>query len=423
MASNGKRRDILYLVHRAPYPPDKGDRIRAYHILRFLAKRANVHLACLADEPVGIEVVKTLRSLCQEVAIVPLGKSRWLRAFGAFIRGRSITEGAFSSSALRSILRSWCEKIKFTAALASASSMAPYLQMKELKQIPAVIDLVDVDSQKWLDYSDLQSWPRSWLYHWEGRQLRRLEKTFPEWARAITLVSEAETDIYRRFALTGCVKSVTNGVDQGYFSAANGEPGASATGVCEPRASATGAVQTSCVFVGALDYYPNIDGVVWFCRNAWPQIHERHPNTTFSLVGRRPVPAVTALANIPGVEVVGEVPDVRPYLTQAAVTVIPLRIARGLQNKVTEALAMGNAVVASPPAVAALKIEPSVHLLTASSPDEWVDAVSRLLEDRALRQELGAAGRRYVEEHHHWDRCLNPFAALLGIAEISAIGS
>jgi glycosyltransferase involved in cell wall biosynthesis len=133
-------------------------------------------------------------------------------------------------------------------------------------------------------------------------------------------------------------------------------------------------------------------------------------------VGRRPAPAVRRLAELPGVEVVGTVPDVRPHLARAAVAVVPLRIARGLQNKVLEALAMGKAVVASPPALAALRTQPGVHLLAASSPAEWTGAVLRLLDDKALRHQIGTAGRRYVEQHHDWEHCLEPFRHLLGLA-------
>jgi sugar transferase (PEP-CTERM/EpsH1 system associated) len=260
-----------------------------------------------------------------------------------------------------------------------------------------VIDLVDVDSQKWFDYAAAHRGPRAWLYRAEGRRLRRLEQFLPAWAQAVTLVSEAEAVVYRRFCAPGAVHAVTNGVDLEYF-----EPGP------EPD-------EPVCVFVGALDYHPNIDGVRWFCREVWPEVVRRRSGATFALVGRRPAPAVLRLAGLPGVELVGQVPDVRPYVARAAVTVVPLRIARGVQNKVLESLALGKPTVASPQTLAGLRAEPGVHLLRASSPAEWVEAVLRLFDDRDLRRRLGSAGRRYVEEHHHWDRCLEPFTELLDL--------
>jgi polysaccharide biosynthesis protein PslH len=390
-------RDILYLVHRVPYPPDKGDRIRAFHLLRSLSGRATVHLACLADEPVREETIAELRRYCERVAVVPLGTSRWVRAAGSLVRGQTITEGAFYSPALRDMLRTWAEQTRFHAALASSSAMVPYLRLEGLSGIPAVVDLVDVDSQKWFDYAGTVRGWRAWLYHTEGRRLRSLEQQLPSWARAVTLVSEPEANLYREFCRPGQVRAIRNGVDLDYFRPQDGP------------------TEPSCVFVGALDYRPNVDAACWFCEEVWPLLYQRFEQARLWLVGRRPAPAVQRLARQPGVELVGQVPDVRPWMARAAVVVAPLRLARGLQNKVLEALAMSKAVVASPPALAALHVQPGVHLLSASSAAEWAEAVLHLLHEEPLRRQLGLAGRRYVEEHHHWDRCLEPFGELLGL--------
>jgi sugar transferase (PEP-CTERM/EpsH1 system associated) len=385
----------LYVAHRLPYPPDKGDRIRVFHLLRCLAPRAEVHLACLADEPVADGSVAALRRYCARVAVCRLTWSRWARALGSLAQGRTVTEGAFSSPALRQTLRCWARDTRFHAALASASSVAPYLRLPELGGVPAVIDLIDVDSQKWFEYAAASWGPRAWLYRTEGRRLRRLEQALPDWARAVTLVSEAEADLYRQFGPAEAVRAIPNGVDLEYFRPA-------------PPAAEHG-----CVFVGALDYRPNSDGVCWFCREVWPAIRRHRPDLKLTLVGRRPSPAVRRLADVPGVDVVGQVPDVRPYVARAAVVVVPLHIARGVQNKVLEALAMGKAAVASPQALTGLGAQAGTHVLAAAAPSEWVAAVLRLLEDPALRHRLGTAGRHYVEERHRWDSCLEPFAALL----------
>jgi sugar transferase (PEP-CTERM/EpsH1 system associated) len=388
--------NILYVVHRVPFPPDKGDRIRAFHLLRFLASRARVHLACLADEP-GADAARGLRPYCARLAVVRLRATRWARGLLSLARGRSATEATFIAPELRAVLRRWAADTPFHACLASASSMVPYLRQPEWAGVPAVIDLVDVDSQKWLDYAAAGRGPRAWLYRLEGARLRRLERDLPEWARAVTLVSEAEAEVYRGFARSGVVRAIPNGVDLEYF-----RPGAPAA---EP----------SCVFVGALDYRPNVDGAVWFCSAVWPAVRRREPRARLYLVGRQPAPAVQRLAAVPGVEVVGQVPDVRPYLDRAAVTVVPLRLARGVQNKVLEALAMGRAVVCSPQALEGLAARPGVHLFQAATPDEWVGSLLALWSDPDRRHALGRAGRRHVEEHHLWESCLEPFAGLLGI--------
>jgi len=395
-SDGGLRPNILYVVHRVPYPPDKGDRIRAFHLLRFLSHHASVHLACLADEPLGDGVREALGQYVARLAIFPVGGwSRWWRIGGSLACGRTVTEGAFQSPDLRATLQAWCADTRFHATLSSSSAVAGYQRLSALHPVPAVVDLVDVDSQKWFDYAAASRWPRSWLYGLEGRRLRRLEQGLPAWARAITVVTEAEADLYRQFAPGSPIHAVGNGVDLDYFQ------------------PATTPEETACVFVGALDYRPNVDAACWFTHSVWPAIRRVRPETRVYLVGRRPTPAVQALAAIPGVEVVGQVPDVRPYLERAAVAVVPLQIARGVQNKVLEALAMGKATVASPMTLAGLRGAATPGVLMASTVEEWGEAVLRLLDDAPLRRQLGEAGRRYVADHHCWDRCLEPFLDLL----------
>jgi sugar transferase (PEP-CTERM/EpsH1 system associated) len=402
--SGAGRPEILYIAHRVPYPPDKGDRIRTFHVLRSLSGRAAVHLACLADEEPDGSAVAELGRYCERVAVVRLGRlTRGGRALASLAMGRTATEGAFDAPGLRVLLQLWARETRFRAAMASSSGVAPYLRVGGLREVPAVVDLMDVDSQKWLDYAAATRGPRAWLYRVEGRRMRRLESSLSDSASALTLVTEAEAEIYRRFRPDGPVHAIPNGVDQAFF---------------RPDPRETG---SNCVFVGALDYRPNVDGACWFCREAWPKILGRSPGTRVSLVGRRPAPSVRDLTQLEGVEVVGQVPDVRPYLAEAAVAIAPLRIARGVQNKVLEALAMGKAVVASPQALEGLAVDPGIHLLVASTPEEWADAVTHLLGSPDARRRLGGAGRRYVEENHHWDRCLEPLAGLLGLPEWAGV--
>ena len=402
MADPG-RPHLLYVAHRTPYPPDKGDRIRTFHVLRHLSRRAAVHLACLADEPVAEETTAALRRYCERVAVVPLGRSRWPRAALALAAGRSLSAGAFRSPELAATLGEWAKETRFTACIASASSVAPYLRLPGLRDAPAVVDLMDVDSQKWFEYAAASRFPLSWLYRIEGVRLRRLEQSLAGWARAVTLVSDAETELFSRFGGPSVARAIPNGVALDYFRESTPPPS-----------------ESGCVFVGALDYRPNVDAAYWFCRDVWPEIHRRRPDARLRLVGRRPVAAVRALSSVPGVDVVGQVSDVRPYLAEAAVAVNPLRIARGLQNKVLEAMAMGKAVVASPQALAGLRHRDDAPPLCARSAREWVETVTRLLDRPEERRRLGAEGRRYVEEHHDWDECLRPFESLLGLSQETA---
>ncbi|MGF1580880.1 MAG: TIGR03087 family PEP-CTERM/XrtA system glycosyltransferase [Gemmataceae bacterium] len=391
---------ILYLVHRVPYPPDKGDRIRSFHLLRFLQQHANVHLAAFTDEETTEETREVLNNYCSRVTIVRLGKwTRWLHALRFLLSGRTVSEGAHSSARMVRLLRDWAKETRYDAILASASSLVEYLGMPEFAERRRVVDLVDVDSEKWFDYSRGHPWPKSWLYRTEAERLRKVEKRLARDMAALTLVSDPEVDLFRDFCSQGGVHTATNGVDLDYFQASSS--------VSDPKL---------CVFVGALDYFPNVDGVCWFAVEVWPRIRERDPEAKFQIVGRNPVPEVRRLGAIPGIEVVGQVPDVRPYLDAAALALAPLQIARGLQNKVLEALAMKKAVVASPKAIAAIRVQPGEHLLTASEEDEWAQAVVSLLSDPVRRCQLGDTGRRFVEDNHDWDTCLRPFGELLGLA-------
>ena len=386
---------LLVVAHRVPYPPDKGDRIRSYHLLKHLSRKARVHLATLADEPVPDEVRHHLESLCERVFIAPLTLTRWLRGLGSVALGRSITEGAFRSPAVARQIQAWAAEKKYHAALATSSGVASYLQRGNLANVPAVVDLVDVDSRKWSDYSAVAGFPKSWIYRLEGKRLAKAERKIAGWARATTLVSEAEAELFRESAPETRPIAVTNGVDLDYF---------------RPQECENGGL----VFVGAFDYRPNVDAAVWFAKNVWPEVRERHPGLQWKIVGRNPSPAVRELAQLPGIEVTGAVADVRPYVHEAAIAIAPLRIARGLQNKVLEALALGKAVISSPPGLAGFRAD--IPAIAAREPREWIIAFDWLLNDANERSRLGQAGRRFAEAYHDWDRCLQPFDELLGLA-------
>ena len=190
---------------------------------------------------------------------------------------------------------------------------------------------------------------------------------------------------------------MSNGVDSIYFAPSRNVP----------------VDDCSCVFVGVMNYKPNADAAIWFVRNVWNQVRERYPNAVFRIVGKSPTAEVQALANVPGVEVTGSVPDVRPWLHRSTCAVVPLHIARGIQNKVLEAMACGRPVICSPAPLKGLATEPGLHLLQADGPAEWVESVSRVFADQNLQQELGMSGAAFVQLHHSWDHCLSPLDRML----------
>jgi len=392
--------NILYLTHRVPYPPNRGDRIRSFHQLDYLASRADVSLAALADEPVPEATRAELERRCAQLAIEPVGRySRWCRAAASAVQGRTMTAGLFASARLRRTIRRWAGAKRFDAVLVFCSSMLQYAMLPELACARKVIDLVDVDSEKWFDYHRRARGFKRLAYGLEGRQVRRLERSLLERMDAVVLVSEAEAALFRSVCPNDRTWAVTNGVDFDYFTPSDLQSE-------QPE---------RCVFVGVLDYGANVDGLEWFCRQVWPRVKSQAPRATFAVVGRRPTAAVRKVADGRGVELVGEVPDVRPHLREASVVVAPLRIARGIQNKVLEAMAMGKAVLASPEALEGIAARPGLHLAQAGAASDWIEQLTALFTDPVRRTELGARGRAFVQEHHSWQACLEPLSELLGL--------
>ncbi|HEY8711131.1 MAG TPA: glycosyltransferase, partial [Burkholderiaceae bacterium] len=172
------------------------------------------------------------------------------------------------------------------------------------------------------------------------------------------------------------------------------------------------------VFTGAMDYWPNIDAVTWFVREVMPPLLRLWPNARFHIVGRNPAAAVKALAS-DHVKVTGTVPDVRPYLQHAAVVVAPLRLARGIQNKVLEAMAMGRPVVASETCAQAIDARAGSELFTATTPMDFVRQIERLLRDPDKARSVGRAGRRCVLQRYGWEAHLSRIdprlAAITGV--------
>ncbi|MFW5869931.1 MAG: TIGR03087 family PEP-CTERM/XrtA system glycosyltransferase, partial [Planctomycetota bacterium] len=376
---------LLYISHRLPYPPDKGERVRAFHEIKLLAERYELTLASLVHDRAELDHVSALEAICHEVITAPAGgKLGLLRGAGRFLVGRSVTEGYFHNPVLMKRLHRLSEDQPFDVVFGYCSSTLPYV--RAVRSGRRVLDLVDVDSLKWEAYAAAARGPKRWLYAAEARRVAALERRAVETCDAVLLVSQAELDAFR--ANANNVHAVGNGVDTEYF-----RPDA-----VEPMDLGPKAV----VFTGTMSYAPNAEGVLWFVREVWPAVRKAHPRATFTIVGRDPTPAVRKLADTPGVTVTGSVPDVRPYLTGAKLAVCPLLTARGIQNKILEALAMGLPVVATPAAAEGLGRTPGEPPLVADLPGEWRDRLSALLCDEPALNRMSAAGRAHIEQHHTW---------------------
>ena len=325
---------------------------------------------------------------------------RWVRAAWSLARGRSLTEGLFGSSTLRALVSRWLAETPYDTIVCFSSGVLPYVLGRGLEQ-NLIADLVDVDSQKWFDYAGRAAGPKAAIFRLEGRRVRLLERATGRAARTVVLATDVEANLYREFCPEACVESIPNGVDLDYFRPLPEAP-----------------EEAYCVFVGQLDYRANVLGLEWFCRAAWPAIRARLPEATFRVVGRNPVPAVQRLGAVPGVQIVGPVADVRPYLASARVVVVPLPVARGVQNKVLEAMAMGRAVVASPAALEGLGLVPDRDVMVAAASLDWCRCMSPTSGTirRDAGAELGRSARHYVEAKHRWETCLGRFDELIDVA-------
>lgn len=382
-------RDILFLAHRVPFPPDRGDKIRSFHILKHLAQRARVHLVAFADTPADRTPAPEFRQLLASCTIVPRTKSRALSLAEALITGRPASVTAFADP-------------RVTAAVERHSGMASYVfsgQMAQYVDAPDVMDFVDVDSAKFSAFADAGRGPMRWLMRREARLLGRFEREVAARAGASVFVSEAEA------ALFGGKRTcaVENGIDTRHF-----DPAA----VFERLPAGEGPLL---VFTGQMDYRPNVDAVVAFTREALPAIRHRHRDVRFAIVGRAPTSAVRALAVQPGVTVTGEVADVRPWLAAADVCVAPLKLARGVQNKVLEAMAMARPVVASPAAA-----EGIAHAATIRVAEDSASAICDLFADPLAAHAMGEDARAQVIRRYAWEASLAPLDALLGLEEARA---
>jgi polysaccharide biosynthesis protein PslH len=372
--------NILYLVHRLPYPPNKGDKVRSFHLLKHLAKNHKVFLGTFVDDPDDMRHLETVRGYCAELCAVRLNPKRArIRSLNGLLTGEPLTLPYYRDRALRNWVADVSRDHRMDAAVIFSSAMAQYVDIKA--RMPVFVDFVDVDSEKWTQYGRTHHGPKAWIYRREGARLLTYERSVAMTAARSFFVTENERDLFRELA-PECslrVEAMCNGVDAEFFKPdsmlANPYP----------------AGEQAIVFTGAMDYHPNEDAAVWFAREV-----------IFYVVGRSPTPAVQALAS-DAVVVTGTVPDVRPYLQHAAVVVAPLRIARGIQNKILEAMAMAKPVIASAECVGGVDAKRGEELFSAANALDFVKGISNILAAPAQAVTMGQAARQCVLARYSWE--------------------
>jgi polysaccharide biosynthesis protein PslH len=390
--------NLLYLVHRLPYPPNKGDKVRSYHLLKHLTQSHRVFLGTFVDDPADEVYVDTVRAICPDLHVARLSpRMAKLRSLSSLLTGQALSERYYQDAALQAWVNATLASEKIDAIVIFSSVMAQYVPLRSTPgQPPMLVDFVDVDSAKWTQYASQHRWPMSWLYKREGARLLAYERAVAAKAQRSFFVTDNETALFAKLApeCTSQLETICNGVDSDFFSPDPTRP--------SPFVAPDSQVgHIPLVFTGAMDYWPNIDAVTWFVSDILPQLRQAWPQLCFYIVGRSPPPAVLALAG-PAVVVTGTVPDVRPYLQHAALVVAPLRVARGIQNKILEAMAMARPVVAATSCVEAIDARSGEELVAASGISDFVREINALLQDPARAAALGQAGRHRVVSSYSW---------------------
>lgn len=405
---------ILYIAHRIPYPPNKGDKIRSFNEIKHLSSSHNIDLVCLADNIDDLKFKSDLEKYCRRVFVQHFKISQAkLRGLVSLIKGKTISVGYFYMKKIQQVIDQWLSDTDYDAIICFSSPMAEYVLNQSTNQLinqstKTIMDFCDVDSDKWLQYSQRSKFPLNLIYRIENKRLLKYEKKINKSFDSSVFVSQQEADLfYRLFPKAENVSVIENGVDHKYFSP---DP---RTLTPEPR---------TLIFTGAMDYYANIDGVKWFCEKIFPIVKDRYPKVQFYIVGNNPNPEIQKLGSNKCINITGFVEDIRPYYNNADICVIPLRIARGIQNKVLEAMSMGKVVVTTSAAVQSISATPGEHLLVEDNFDKFAEAVSMLLENHTLRNYLGTNARQFVESNYNWQKNMKKIDKLMGRTEAGKLG-
>jgi sugar transferase (PEP-CTERM/EpsH1 system associated) len=400
--------DLLFLAQRLPFPPTKGEKIRAYHELLYLSQWYDIHLGCLIDDPDDLPYIDTIRAMCRDVHVAHINRRiRRITSLRGLLTGEALSVRYFRDRGLADWVRNVVETIRPAVTFVYSSNMAPYvLELSNTGTL--VVDLVDVDSEKWRAYAATAKPPMGFVYRREARTIAELEHRIARECDLSVLVSTPEAGLFARQnpASAARIRGVSNGVDHRYFDPALDYPQVYDTTL------------PNYVFTGTMDYPPNADAVIWFATEILPVIRRTLPLARFHVVGSNPSPEVLALDRIDGVLVTGRVPDVRPFIAHATASVAPMRIARGIQNKVLEAMAMGRPVVLTSGALEGIGADPVRETILADTIEAFAAACCRIATS-SDGSAIGAAARACVLRDYDWDRTLRRFDDVLRPAPAS----
>ncbi|MDF1831587.1 MAG: TIGR03087 family PEP-CTERM/XrtA system glycosyltransferase [Porticoccaceae bacterium] len=399
---NSVKPSLLFLCHRVPFPPNKGDKIRSYHLLRYLSAHYQVYLGAFVDDPFDWQYADKLEKLCEEVKLVKLKpRSARIKSLRALCNGQALSLPYYSSREMRLWVNQLQSNNNIQRVVVFSAVMAQYVDGKNYSASKKIADMVDVDSEKWREYSLQKPFPMNLMYHREAKCLLKYESQVAESFYYSLFVSTVEAGKFIELAphVAARVGSYSNGVDADYFNPH------------QTLRSPYSHDESTVVFTGAMDYWPNIDAVSWFTREVFPAVVARNPQAQFYIVGSNPSAQVRKLAELAGVVVTGRVEDVRPYLAYADVTIAPMRIARGIQNKVLEAMAMARPVVVSEAGIEGISAIHGEEVLVANQASDYIRYIDDVLKKKY--KTLGPSARLRVMRDFSWENNLPLVGQLL----------
>lgn len=401
--------NILYLCHRFPFPPKRGGKIRPFNMIRHLSESGHQVTVCsLVRSPDEADEGRDIARYCAGFEMVQV--KEWVQTVRMMVRLPVPTPssmGYFYSPALAEHVQDLLNSKKWDLIFVHCSSVAQYVE--HVKNVPKILDFGDMDSQKWLEYANYKPFPLSLGYRFEGVKMLAAERRLARRFDLCTATTRAEWETLNGYSTGADTDWFPNGVDTAFFCPVN-----------EPYDADT------ISFIGRMDYYPNQECMARFSEQTWPTLKRARPGMKLVIVGADPSPAMRKLGDFPGVTVTGSVPDVRPFIRKSALMVAPLNIARGTQNKILEAMAMGVPVVTSTIAAGGVDAESETHFLVADTPSAYARAILRIIDSPAERDRLAVAGRQRMLSHHAWlrsmerldeiiNRCVKNFSANRGV--------
>lgn len=400
------KKRILYLCHRIPYPPNKGDKIRSFNEIKHLSKSYIIDLIALADNPGDLKYEQKLKKYCRQVKVFSLDtRTAKIKGLISLLLGKSISQGYFYTKNFQTIYNLWISKRIYHAVICFSSSMAEYVFRSKKNWVQGadnfIMDFCDLDSDKWKQYARKTSFLFRLLYKIEAKRLLNFETKINKSFDQSVFISTKEAALFRdNYPEAGNITIIPNGVDHCYF-----DP--------EKTELSQNFPSPMIAFYGAMDYYANIDGVIWFTQEILPRIKKDVANIKFYIVGSNPDPTVKALEKDPAIHVTGFVDDIREYYKAADICVIPLRIARGIQNKVLEALSMEKPIVTTSAALQG--IHPEVHnvLKIEDNPAAFADQIVNLLKHKAKGEKQGRSARQFIFGYYDWTKNLRGMSALM----------